>query len=106
VYLGLAVVLMSAGRSQSTFDVVQLSETLNVPARTIQRWRQWWVEQFPLTPLWQASCARFMPPIDLVLLPTSLTERFAGSVDESMRRILLFLTPLTVGRPFTLNEGC
>lgn len=96
---------MSAGRSQSTFDVAQLSEILNIPARTIQRWRQWWVKQFPLTPLWQAACARFMPPIDLVLLPTSLTERFAGSMDESMRRILLFLTPLTVGRLVTLNEG-
>jgi len=106
VYLGLAVVLMSAGRTQSASTMVQLSETLNVPARTIQRWRQWWVEQFPLTPLWQSSCARFMPPIDLVLLPPSLTERFAGSVDESMRRILLFLTPLTAGRPVTLNEVC
>jgi len=85
--------------------MVQLSETLNVPARTIQRWRQWWVELFPLTPLWQSSCARFMPPIDLCRLPTSLTERFAGSLDESMRRILLFLTPLTAGRLVTLNEG-
>jgi hypothetical protein len=106
VYLGLAVVLMSAGRSPSTSDVAQLSETLDVPARTIQRWRQWWIEQFPLTPLWQAACARFMPPIDLTLLPTSLIERFLGSSDESMRRILVFLSPLTVGHSVTLNEGC
>ncbi len=106
VYLGLAVVLMSAGRSQSTSGVAQLSETLHVPAITIKRWRQWWVKQFPLTRLWQAACARFMPPIDLLLLPASLTERFAGSADESMRRILLFLSPLTVGHPITLNEGC
>ena len=105
VYLGLAVVMMSAGRTQSTSAVAQLSATLDVPARTIQRWRHWWVEQFPTTPLWQAACARFMPPVDLSLLPTSLIERFAGVAEESMRRILLFLTPLTVRSPATLNEG-
>ena len=106
VYLGLAVVLMSAGRARSTFAVTQLGETLDVPARTIQRWRRWWVEQFPLTPLWQAACARFMPPVDLSLLPASLIERFAGVAEEPMRRILVFLSPLTVGYPVTLNGGC
>jgi len=106
VYLGLAVVLMSASRTHSTSAVAQLGETLDVPARTIQRWRRWWVEQFPITPLWQATCARFMPPIDLSLLPTCLIERFAGVAEEAMRRILVFLSPLTVGHPATLNEGC
>lgn len=105
VYLGLAVVLMSASRTDAPAAVAQLGEILQVPARTIQRWRRWWVEQFPLTPLWQAACARFMPPIDLGLLPASLTERFAGVAKESMRRILVFLSPLTVGYPVTLNEG-
>jgi hypothetical protein len=105
VYLGLAVVLMSAGRSQSTADVTQLSETLNVPARTIQRWRQWWAEQFPLTPLWQAHCARFMPPVDLLQLPASLIKCFLGTAEELMQRLLVFLSPLTVGHPVTLNEG-
>lgn len=106
VYLGLAVVLMSAGRSKSAPTMAQLSATLNIPARTIQRWRQWWIEQFSLTPLWQAACARFMPPIDLSQLPNSLIERFTGLADESLKRLLIFLSPLTVGRPVTLNEGC
>ena len=106
VYLGLAVVLMSAGRTDAPPAVAQLGEILQVPARTIQRWRRWWVEQFPLTPLWQAACARFMPPVDLSLLPASLIERFAGVAEESMRRILVFLSPLTVGYPAILNEGC
>ena len=105
VYLGLAVVLMSAGRARYASALAQLGETLGVPARTIQRWRRWWVARFPLTPLWRAACARFMPPIDLSLLPDSLIECFLGAAEESMRRLLLFLTPLTVGRPATLNEG-
>lgn len=106
VYLGLAVVLMSAGRSQSTSAVAQLSDTLNVPVRTLQRWRNWWAEQFPLTPLWQAACARFMPPVDLSLLPASLIARFTGAAAESLMRLLEFLSPLTVWRPATQNEGC
>ena len=106
VYLGLAVVLMSAGRARSTFAVTQLGETLDVPTRTLQRWRRWWVEQFPATPLWRTACARFMPPIDLSMLPVSLIERFAGVAEEPMRRILVFLSPLTVRYPAILNEGC
>jgi len=106
VYLGLAVVLMSASRTEATSEVARLSEKLEVPVRTIQRWRSSWVEQFPLTPLWQAACARFMPPIALVQLPASLIERFVGSTGESLMRLLVFLTPLTVRRPVTLNEAC
>jgi hypothetical protein len=106
VYLGLAVVLMSAGRVESTSAAAQLGETLNVPARTIQRWRSWWVEQFPLTPLWQVTCARFMPPVALSRLPDSLIERFMGTAAEPLMRLLIFLSPLTVRHPVTLNEGC
>ncbi len=104
VYLGLAVVLMSARRTEATSAVAQLGRLLNVPVRTLQRWRRWWVDEFPLTPLWQATCARFMPPIALSELPESLIERFAGSAGESLMRLLLFLSPLTVRHPLTLNE--
>jgi hypothetical protein len=52
VYLGLAVVLVSA----------RLGQLLGVCRRTVARWRDWWREQFPRTPLWRAGCARFMPP--------------------------------------------
>jgi len=86
--------------------VAELGEIMTVPARTIQRWRNWWVEQFPLTPLWQAACARFMPPVALSQLPASLIERFVGTATEPLMRLLVFLSPLTVGHPVTLNEGC
>ncbi|MHB1284349.1 MAG: hypothetical protein B7Z60_09820 [Ferrovum sp. 37-45-19] len=105
VYLGLAVVLMSSGRTEATAEVAELSKILAVPMRTIQRWRNWWAEQFPLTPLWQAACSRFMPPVDLSLLPASLIARFTGAAAESLMRLLIFLSPLTVGHPATQNEG-
>jgi len=100
------VVLMSAGRTEATSAVGKLSGITNVPVNTIQRWRNWWASEFPLTPLWQAACARFMPPVELVQLPASLIERFKGTEAESMLRFLFFLSPLTIERLITMNEGC
>ena len=104
VYLALAVVLVSARNVGQIPAAARLASDLRVPVRTLQRWRQWWGEQFPLTPLWQAACARFMPPVDTALFPASLLERFAGDAAEALLRLLIFLSPLTV-RPATLNEG-
>jgi hypothetical protein len=104
VYLSLAVVLVSARLAGQRPTAARLADELNIPLRTLERWRQWWRQQFPLTPLWQAQCARFMPPVDTALLPASLLERFAGDAAESLFRLLHFLSPITV-RPVVLNEG-
>jgi len=96
VYLSLMVVLLSSRRNGLTAATAPLSETLAIPVRTLQRWRTWWAEHFPTTPLWQAHCARFMPPVETAELPASLVARFTCSAAESMRRLLSFLTPLTV----------
>ena len=84
VYLGLAVVL-----------------TLGVARRTVARWRVWWREQFPLTPLWRAACARFMPPVPEAQLPGELIERFTGAAQGALLRLLVWLSPVTVrsGQP-------
>ena len=105
VYLGLAVVLMSSRIIGPTSSTTRLSGTLDVPLRTLQRWRHWWRDLFPLTSLWQAACARFMPPVEMNQLPASLLERFAGPAGEPLLRLLFFLTPLTVGHTVTLQEG-
>jgi hypothetical protein len=104
VYLSLAVVLSSARHAGQRTTAARLASELRIPVRTLQRWRQWWRQQFPLTPLWQAACARFMPPIDTTLFPASLLERFAGDAAEALLRLLVFLSPITV-RPVALNEG-
>jgi len=104
VYLSFAVVLASARHAGQRPAVARLATELNIPVRTLQRWRQWWGQQFPLTPLWHANCARFMPPVETALFPASLLERFAGDAAEALLRLLVFLSPLTV-RPVALNEG-
>ena len=104
VHLALVVVLVSA-RGSTPAATRQVAQQLSIDPRTIERWRQWWREQFPVTHLWQTMCARFMPPLDIKLLPGALLARFAGSGHEAMLRLLLFLTPLTGTMPVTLKEG-
>jgi hypothetical protein len=101
VYLALAVVLVSGSCSASTPTGVRLGAELGVARQTLQRWQAWWVEQFPLTPLWRAACARFMPPLLEAQLPGELITRFAGPAHEALMRLLVWLSPVTVavGRP-------
>jgi hypothetical protein len=46
-----------------------------------------------------------MPPVAITDLPGSALERFAGTPAQAMRHFLLFLTPLTVAQPITMQEG-
>jgi len=105
VYLGLAVVLLSAQPLRPTSAAARLGTTLGatlgVGRRTLARWRAWWRELFPLTPLWRAGCARFMLPLAGARLPGELIERIAGPTHEMLMRFLLWLSPVTIrsGRP-------
>lgn len=87
----------------------QLGLALGVARRTLARWRTWWHEQFPQTALWRATCARFMPPVPEALLPGELIDRFTGPVHEALMRLLVWLSPVTVGRgqpaAITQHEG-
>ena len=99
VYLGLAVVLVSA----------RLGLALGVGQRTISRWLGWWREQFARLPLWRAAGARFMPPVAEGQLPGELIKRFAGPAHEALMRLLVWLAPITVDSPqavaITMHEG-
>ncbi|EOV2687327.1 hypothetical protein ACODAR_001751, partial [Citrobacter freundii] len=87
----------------------RLGQTLGADRRTLARWRHWWQEHFPKTPLWRATCARFLPPVPEEQLPNELITRFAGPTHEALMRLLLWLSPITVGRDrpaaIELHEG-
>jgi len=104
VYLALAVVLVSARHAGQTPAAAGLCGSLDIPVRTLERWRLWWRDGFPQTPLWQAACARFMPPVATEHCPASLLERFAGNAADMLMRLLVFLSPLTI-TPIILREG-
>lgn len=97
VYLGAVVVLISAlTHGCTTRRRQQLREHFGLSGRTLGRWRRWWREGFPATPVWRATRARFMPPPDRSTLPASLLVRFTGS-DHARRLLALlrFLAPLS-----------
>lgn len=96
VYLALAVVLVSARRAGPIPAAARLGAQLGVARRTLERWRDWWREQFPLTPLWRSACARFMPPVAAEQLPGGLIDRFTGAAHEALMRLLVWLTPVTI----------
>lgn len=96
VYLGLIVILAPQRRTTLSAAAIQVVDALAIPERTIARWRHWWLQLFCLTPLWQAACARFMPPVQTTNLPASLIERFTGAVAEAALHLLAFLKPLSV----------
>jgi hypothetical protein len=45
-----------------------------------------------------------MPAVATDMFPASLLERFAGDAEQSLMRLLIFLSPITV-RAITLHEG-
>lgn len=97
VYLG-AVVALSACMQQGLSDrrVAKLNLALEVPRRTLKRWRLWWQAVFVHTRFWKLARARLMPPVDEQRLPLSLFERFAGAqFGEQLKLLLSFISPLS-----------
>ena len=109
VYFARAVVLMSARPAGPTSAAARLGAALGVDRRTLARWRDWWRERFPQTPLWRATCAQFMPSVPEAQLPGELITRFSGLLPEALVHLLVWLSPVTVGRgqpaAITLNEA-
>jgi hypothetical protein len=93
VYLAVVLMLSSPPGSASS---QALCELLSIPARTLQRWRRWWREDFPCTPFWRSMRERFMPPVVIERLPLSLRERFDGcEMAGRLTQMLRFIAPLT-----------
>ena len=95
VYAGLVVVLVSAMTHGLNRQRVQrLREELGMDRRTLERWRQWWLNSFVRGEFWKSARSRFMPPLDEAQLPRSLWEVF-GNARDRVAALLQFLAPLT-----------
>ena len=94
VYAGFVVVLLAALRHGLSADRVQvLREQLGVERRTLERWREWWLQQFASGRPWRLARARFMPLLDEATLPWSLWTRFCEHGSTPLLELLRFLTP-------------
>jgi hypothetical protein len=101
VYWGVVVVLVAAARQGLTPRRMRvLREALGIDRRTVERWRQWWLETFVESPFWKRARARFMPRITESLLPLSLGQAFQIARPGQLIALLRFLGPLTTSLPF------
>jgi hypothetical protein len=98
VYWGLMVVLVSAAHHGITPERMRvLREALGIDRRTLERWRQWWLESFVQSPYWKLARARFMPLLCERSLPLSLGRAFAVDLPGQLLALLKFLSPITTG---------
>ena len=99
VYLGAVVILVTAMRQgPSPRRVRELSKLFGVDRRTINRWRAFWREHFPLTNFWKVDRGRLVPAIEVDVLPQSLIEAFIRDDDDrkGWKKLLIFLSPITI----------
>jgi hypothetical protein len=75
--------------------VRRVREVLNIDRRTLERWRQWWLDNFVRSPFWKGARARFMPPLCQKTLPLSLCLSFGAQRRDRLLALLQFLSPLT-----------
>jgi hypothetical protein len=96
VYAGLVVVLVSAMIHGLKPERVQrLRELLGIDRRTLERWRQWWLDRFAQSSFWREARARFMPPLCQKTLPLSLCASFEIERRDRLLDLLRFLAPIT-----------
>lgn len=100
VYAGLVVVLLStmlhglnAERVRRIRQVLNTDDQLS--RRTLERWRQWWLDTFVRSSFWKAARARFMPPLCEKTLPCSLCVSFQVQGRDRLAELLKFLAPMT-----------
>jgi hypothetical protein len=96
VYVSVVVVLVAAmAHGVKPRRVERLRQVLGIDARTLERWRRWWLETFVRTGFWKGAKGRFMPPVDPKRLPLSLVETFGAQYREGLVKLLEFLAPIT-----------
>jgi len=98
VYFGLVVVLICALTQGATSKRVARLRQLagDVSARTVERWRGWWREVFPATPLFRELRGRLQPPVAIEDLPQSLLDRVnAAEPCDRVVGALRLVSPIT-----------
>lgn len=97
VYVNVVVTLLTALRHGTTPERVEkLRAMVGVSARTLERWRQWWLREFPRSAFWQWARGRLRAPVAEQMLPLSLLECFTDSAPEGrVVDLLRFILPLT-----------
>jgi hypothetical protein len=96
IYWGVVVVLVSAAHHGIKPERMRvLREALGIDRRTLERWREWWLETFVQSSFWKIARARFLPLVSEKTLPLSLGRAFQLDRRDRLLELLKFLSPLT-----------
>src|SRR5467141_3471438 len=97
VYVAAVVVLITAlGHGATAARVKQLRVMVGVSRHTLERWRQWWLEEFPRSSFWRWASGQMATPVDEHTLPLSLLGSFRKpGAEERTIDLLRFILPLT-----------
>jgi hypothetical protein len=98
VWVSVVVTLLTALRHGATRERAgKLRQTVGVSRRTLERWRRWWLEEFPRRRFWKWARGRLRAPVEEGRLPLSLLECFENaSPAEQTTDLLRFILPLTI----------
>jgi hypothetical protein len=76
--------------------MAKLRELVGVSRRTVERWREWWQQDFVQSAFWKAARGRLRAPLDQSRLPLSLLDAFCARTEKDrMVDLLRFILPLT-----------
>ncbi len=97
VYPGAVVVLVSVLRQKPTaMRLSRLKELVGVSARTVRRWRRWWLENFSQSRFWKGAQGHFRRPLVQHRLPLVLLDAFeAKSQLVQLVQMLRFISPVS-----------
>jgi len=97
VYVSVVVTLVTALRHGATPQrVAKLRAEMGICRRTLERWRQWWADEFTRTSFWQSAKGWLAQPLENETLPASLLECFQKPThQERTIDLLRFILPVT-----------
>lgn len=97
VYLSVLIVLVNSLKHKLTRKRQNaLVEMLNIPPKTLSRWRKWWCETFSLSRCWKMTSTQFLPPIAAQQLPDELLTRLVGNtLKDRVCKLLQLISPVT-----------
>lgn len=97
-YSGVVVVLLTAmTQGVNEHRVRQLREELGVDARTLKRWRKWWMEDFVQSAFWKGAKAFFRGGVDEGAMPLPLVKAFGATRVKGLIKLMTFLLPISIG---------
>ena len=96
VYAGFVVVLLAAmNHGIKPERLGLLRQTIQIDRRTLERWRQWWLNTFVRSAFWKEARARFTPLLCERTLPQSLCVAFEVERRDRLLDLMRFLAPIT-----------